>query len=488
MAKRVKNRSKFPAMITYIIAVLALVAGLILPLGTKALAEGGINFDNMPALQLTGAIAALLAPFGVAFELPFGTALTASYSYTLSMFGLTIDLGAILLLLYALLTVIALVLVIPVCVLKRTKDSPRKIAVVIETLVLTVLLIMAMLQLTKLGGDWNLSIFIPFGVTLIMLIVQSIVYFKSSGAIKTVIWVLSALSALVAVWNLWVIIPQLASPVNSLLVNMQGTRPFAHVAGLFSLDGSVYGVTLLSMLFTNASLLIPAGNPALAVVNIVALSLSLLVCINLFLDMFGLGKRTNKSMLVFNLLRYVLAFLLIAALFGSVFWLMGNFGLSLYIVTVITLAQLIIAICRLTRFKKKATAAKKVATRPVVKTTTAPAKNYAYANAAKAETAATAAPVLITPAAQKSVAQPVSVAYNGPTDSFIRKLTNEEKVEFSRVFIDHTSGKINGVPEYVVGGENTKFFSSIFVYLARVRDHVSDALMDKLYEEVNLVA
>ncbi len=77
--------------------------------------------------------------------------------------------------------------------------------------------------------------------------------------------------------------------------------------------------------------------------------------------------------------------------------------------------------------------------------------------------------------------------YQGPTDEFMRKLSNDEKIEFSTTFIEKNKGDIGKVPDYVIGGDNKKFFSSVFIYLGRVRNLISDGLLNKMYKELNML-
>ncbi|MCD8285907.1 MAG: hypothetical protein LUD50_01590 [Clostridia bacterium] len=86
-----------------------------------------------------------------------------------------------------------------------------------------------------------------------------------------------------------------------------------------------------------------------------------------------------------------------------------------------------------------------------------------------------------------SVIYNVHSLYNGPSDKFIAKLTNDEKVEFAKVFLERVDGPLTVIPEYKIGGDNTKFFTNVIIYYARVRDLISDSLMDKLYEEINVM-
>lgn len=462
MAKTNRDRNKYPAMITYIIAVLSLLVGLILPLSTKALAEGGLEFNNMPILQLTGALVALKA----LSELPFGAALTSAFSFKIPLFG-AVDIGAILLLAYIFITVFALIMLIPVCAAKRHKQFVRKLVMVTEIIALVVLLAFVVRELISYNGDWNLSVIIPFGVTLLMLIIQSVVYLKGSGVIKTVVFVLSAIGAVAVVGNITAIFPPLATQIDKFFANFNVVRPFKPSLGLYSLgEFTYYGHTLL----TDSSLIIPSANPEYAVINISALIITALVCLDLLLNLFGLGKSTGRGVLKFNLIRYTVEFLLILLTYGFIFWLMGNFGFCLYLLTALALAQLIIAIVRLSYYKKLHGFEERERT--------------ADLNEERTFTANGGTPAVTETAPATLNAQG---AYSGPTDAFLQKLNGEQKSEFTKTFLEHGSCNIDGIPDYVVGGDNSKFFSSIFIYLSRVRDLISDGLMDKLYEEVNLL-
>lgn len=81
----------------------------------------------------------------------------------------------------------------------------------------------------------------------------------------------------------------------------------------------------------------------------------------------------------------------------------------------------------------------------------------------------------------------INAIYGGPTDDFIRKLTNDEKIEFAMTFIDRTKGSIGNIPEYRIGGNNKAFFSSVFIYLGRIRGLISESLLNKMYKELNML-
>ena len=81
----------------------------------------------------------------------------------------------------------------------------------------------------------------------------------------------------------------------------------------------------------------------------------------------------------------------------------------------------------------------------------------------------------------------INTIYGGPTDEFISKLTNDERIEFAKTFIEKIKGNLGTIPDYVVGGNNKKFFSSVFIYLGRIRGMVSDGLLNKMYKELNIL-
>lgn len=501
MAKTPINRSKFPAMITYIIAVLSLIAGLILPF--------------------------------VAYRATLASAFPCKISY----FGMELDLGLFSLIAYASATALAAVMLIPVCVAGKNKAWARKIAMLAEIIAVTVLTVLAFFEFGKNSYDLNLSVFIPLGVTALMLIIQSIIYFKGSGVIKSVIFILSVPAVIIAVSNVTVLIPALSAPINNFLANVQGVPPYQAVLGLYSVgDVTYFGNSLIFGFLP----LIPEGNPAYGIINIIALALCALVFFNAVINIFWLGKRSTPFTVSFNLIRYIAEFVLIMAVYGAIFLFAGNMGLSLTVLTLISLCQLIIAIIRMVAFKD-ADAFKKLAQdkygsenfiseeysiAPAISSAQSAVEEYSVAsaeaeamqsveeNVVNAETETLPAieentvavegdtqltieenlvatnteamPAVAETATAYAAPAAAEEEYNGPVDNFIVKLSNPQKVEFSKVFLERDDN-IDGIPNYVVGGDNSKFFSSVFVFLARVRDLVSDGLMDKLYEEVNLI-
>ncbi len=80
-----------------------------------------------------------------------------------------------------------------------------------------------------------------------------------------------------------------------------------------------------------------------------------------------------------------------------------------------------------------------------------------------------------------------TIRYGGPSDDFIDKLTNDEKIEFAMTFIEKSKGDVGNIPEYVIGGNNKKFFSSVFIYLGRIRGMITDGLLNKMFKELDML-
>lgn len=491
MANNKQTRSKLPALITYIIGLVFLIAGLLLPISTASLVP---DFDKMPVLQLGGA----LQTFGV--PLTFGAALAPEYSYPVTLFGYSFDFGAALLLAYAFVAVVGIILLIPAICLKRKSSAARKLVVVAELIALTVLMPMSLIAFEYAAVAYNLSVLVPCGVMLLMLIIQSIIYMGGSGVMKTVLFVLTALSALFAVGNLLPLMP-FAQSLQSVADMMNGSAPFNAVVGLYGVGEVPYTGMGLMYILLHLDALKPEGEIVMQVMGYAVLSLSLLVLLNLFLDAYGLGKRTNKFMLIANLVRYALEVALIIVLAITIAVAKGNYGLMLYLLLLIAVVQLVMQICRLAHYKH-AVAADAVYAEDEDEDEDEEEDEdadvadsddeYAFddvpeSKVAEATMAEPAEIKALTIVPETKPEPKPAMVYNGPMDDFIRKLTEEEKFEFSHIFLERSVESLKPLPDYIIGGDNAKFFVAVFIYLARVRDVVSDGLMNKLYKEVNMM-
>ncbi len=519
MAENEKTHSKYPALITYILAVICLVIGLVLPLGTKAL--GAIDFDNMGAIQFIGA-------FGVLFKansMPLIEKFSGIYSHNIAFFGTSpFDIGALFLVLYGITTVAAVICLMPISIAGKSSTAAVKAASVMEVISLVVLSLMLMSDMTVMSFSetaraffgWNLSTVIAFGGTLAALVVQAFVYKGKSGLVKFILLVLSSLAVVFAVFPITKIAPAFAE----LFADFSASTGMS--LGIFN---NVYGLDYVYGLFTSPQTLFDTGSPIIMLMEIFLAAAALLAIANYLLDLAGLGKNTKRFMRTANLIRYSLELIFLIALAITAAVNKSNIGLMLYVFIFCAAVALIINIGRCIACRKKveeelitapAIAASqpaepepepelepepepepykyKAPERPAPKPQPAP-KPASYNSQSQPSSAPQSATVTTTTTTDengtvyetKNIVYNVNTIYNGPTDNFIKKLTNDEKVEFARVFLERRAGNLSAIPDYIIGDDNSKFFSAIFIYFARVRDIVSDGLMNKLYEEVHLM-
>ncbi|MBQ5930333.1 MAG: hypothetical protein IIX02_06035 [Clostridia bacterium] len=67
------------------------------------------------------------------------------------------------------------------------------------------------------------------------------------------------------------------------------------------------------------------------------------------------------------------------------------------------------------------------------------------------------------------------------TDAFIATLTEEEKAQFTDLYINKTVS-MPGIPDYVVGENNKVFFNKVFIYLGQYRQNIPETLLAKMYD------
>lgn len=66
-------------------------------------------------------------------------------------------------------------------------------------------------------------------------------------------------------------------------------------------------------------------------------------------------------------------------------------------------------------------------------------------------------------------------------DPFIASLNQEERNQFTELFILRYKGVMPEIPDYVVGGDNREFFRMIFIYLGQYRERIPNGLLNKIY-------
>lgn len=536
MANTTKKSYKVAALITYVIALLCLLAGLLVPLkGTS------FDLENMLLLQLPDALNKALAPF-VALNLELGNAFILSFTLKIGSLG-TIDFGAWLVLLYALIVVIGIICLIPAIIGSKKKRTAMNVAFAIEALAIIVLGIITFLQLIHYAypaldmgnglDKWFYGTTIALGGSILMAIIQRIICDKGSGVIKTITFLLSGVVVFVTLFIVGGLVKQLSQPIDDLANQLKMSD------GLYTADGTVVtGWDQIQNLFSfrlsyfkNLS-----DDIKIKVLDISVLVLAVIACINLFLDAIGIAKKTNKFMLVCNWIKYLIA--LIAAIIILIVALVLKYtlGVMLILVLIILVIQLVITIIRTALYNKAKKASKQskyyeVETEdesgaevepepeadvkeelvsyaapyaePVPVTDVHEAEAAPVATEVHEEVHETAEPVAHEEIHETAAPAPVytheeevpahssyydaSPIYRGPTDAFIDKLSNSEKISFYEVFIERKTGKLSVIPEYRPGGDNTKFFSYAMIYYTRFRNDIPDSLMSKIYHECKLV-
>lgn len=590
--KKAKNPKKtsFFTILTYILALLFLIGGLVIPFGNMRTDYETIDFKNslvmqlIPALNIvvqgiTGNPENLITPpesMG-AFKFSFPASLRLSDTVTWNF-----DFGAFMLLAYAAATVIAVICLIFVIGLRK-KRAGYKVATFTESLSLltTMPLLIAQMVSFSIGGGrgentiWALSLMVAVAGPLLMLILQSFSNGVGSAIGKTVLAAFAVLSVMLCVF-----------PVN-LLFNLQdngtdfingiikdGNFEFFAWSGIWAesadpnaviaaqympgtLIGQIYA--LFSAPFFGVNLdgvIIPAGmnygdflNAAPGemvgkITCIFMLALGLVVIINMFFSIFGLGRKTKKSMIVANLVRFAIQLILtVVVMILGAGVLKADASWMSYLLMGFAVLNIIFNIVRLAGLQpaKKAAAAphyddetkkmleeseaiatgataaepennkskkdkkdkkKEQAPEPVVAATPSPFDNMdqrvpeyteptgdVFSIERKATSGGLASQAMLEKELQAQGGTDEfynPVIYDGPSDAFIETLSNEEKVEFAKTFIERkTSANLAGIPEYSVDGDNTRFFNSIFVHFSRLRLTISDGLMRKFYDQVS---
>lgn len=470
MDKKSVKTNKYAAVITYLIALICLVLGLFLPLTAG---------KEILALQLTevfNAVSGKQNEFILAYTVDFlGT-------------GTTVDIMAWTVLVYAAFTALGVLALIPVLACKKHSKCANVCAYIIEVATaaaLSVYLITALERFPATALSYNLII--ALGGTLLMLVLQCLIYKRGSGAAKLILFLLSAVCVF-ALYDFRVLI----SPARITWAKIAEAMKSSPV-----LYGEVSGIGLMNALFegNGGNALLAALESAASVKEKTLLMLAAitaaLVLINYFIDLFSLATNGKKAGYAFNVFRYALEFMALICLYITLAFCKTAPGLLLYAITLALLIQLIISIVRsagYVKYTEKAKLYSEESAAPVYEETETdyvpelPCAPVAEAEPVTPQIKETAAAV---PAQAEPQVYKVNAVYQGPSDDFMRKLTNDEKIEFVMTFIEKSKGDLGNIPDYVIGGNNKKFFSSVFIYLGKVRCLISDALLNKMYIELN---
>lgn len=510
-----KSYNKTATIITYVIAVLCLLAGLFAPLYGKVLdnsaykAENAMLFMYLPAL----------------FNSAFGTALHVNgwpeditrEAYTKQLYGFDINPLVWLLLAYTVVTVVALFFLIPVILGKKEKKTSAVCAYVMEVIALLVLAAYYIIGATVCGRlivTERFNLLIAAGGLLLILIIQAFINKKSLGAVKVVLAILSgaAVACLFNVSNvLQLILPEGAwqSFSGSFLTTLNSNLGFAVVNGQTIYGKHGIGLLMDLDLLKNA---FAGGDIWLKVFYAGLIGTAAVALLNLMIDIIGLATGSkyaanntvnpNKGSKIFGLVRYIILLVLVATDILALFLANGTtVGIVLYFLAIIVLIQVIIAIVRVCRIRGQVVRAKESVGIKLNDSTMSAAnteESYVVADGEAEERPATqVSPYVVTansaaPAATAEQPQNtethtiiynVKTIYNGPTDAFIDTLTAEEKVEFAKIFLENKSQSPTSV-KYELGEANEDFFTDIFINLSSSRTLLSKGLLNKIYKHL----
>lgn len=460
-----KLKKKYLAVITYCIALVCLILGLFLPLFDG----NGLLFMALPD--------AFCKLFGI--EHTFGHELTREYIVHFGGYGF--DAMPIIVLLYALICAAGVIMLIPVLAAKSRKKTANVCAYVIEAAAAVVLFVYTLLQIllfteARQNGSsfaWDYGVIgIAFGGTLLMMIVQSIAYKGRSGVIKLVCALLGAVA--VACMLDW---PAMFGYTKD---DMFGGSFFI---GYYN---DIDGITTLNGFLTEGFALFGRASTARMIACGAAGIGALLVLFNFAADLIMLCSNTGKGSLIIDVIRYALEVVLLVAAMIIILALNATNlspGLMMVAIFVVAVVQLTITSIRCGLYRSS----KRRRREPDAENAEVPAPQAAYMPAPYVQ------PVYMQPvyampqtnaqAGGEIVYAPREV-YRGPSDKFIEKLEESEKIEFAKIFLDKQKGPCPELPDYVVGGDNKEFFNSIFLYLGKYRSMISDGLMSKIYNEL----
>ncbi|MBQ2769303.1 MAG: hypothetical protein IJF44_04965 [Clostridia bacterium] len=67
-------------------------------------------------------------------------------------------------------------------------------------------------------------------------------------------------------------------------------------------------------------------------------------------------------------------------------------------------------------------------------------------------------------------------------DPFIALLNDQDRTDFTDIYILRCKGAMPEIPEYKVGGDNKEFFNKVFICLGQYREKIPDGLLAKMYD------
>lgn len=347
-----KNKSrKITVLVTYLITVACLLAGLLVPLYNWGY---GTLSERMLLRYLPSMLDNVLAPFAKKQLIP------ATIPWFLNVYTGKFDLASLACVLYALLCVVSLFMIIPVCLGKKHKKTSVNCALAVEiaaVIITAVYVVYVSYYLANLGAAWtSFNMLIPLGGALITAIIQSILTKGSLGVSKTIGVVLSTL-AVVSILDITVFVPLLTSPLNNLSIKLYSGAQAGFFGGLdASAQAGINGAGILYHIKDAAGIVFGSG-AYIGTLYVLIILLAVLTLFNFACDTIGLavGRKYKKDGLparnaglnIFTLVRYsaTLVFAVLLIILGVMKQGVTP-GIYLYLLTVLMLFALINAVVR----------------------------------------------------------------------------------------------------------------------------------------------
>lgn len=362
-----KNKSKkLLVVITYVIALLTILGGLLAPM------YGGVKaaLDNMLAVN---AIALLNNTLGVFTKTPVIPVVGKFTPNTWTTWTGYFDVNSMLLVLYMLLCLLAVVMLLPVCLGKKEKKTSFACAMTIEILVLIVSVAYAALHTYQIIQNrapfvhtegsittWqSYNMLLPLGGCLLMAIVQSIGVKGGIGVSKTIAVILSVLGV-VALLDITIYIPVLKGGLTK-FSEMLKCEELGFVVGTgFATPNSIGFDAIYLLVHVMTYYKAMFANAWIGITYVLFFIVVALVLLNILCDIIGLatGKKfkghdgrepyRNAASNTFAIIRYVLTFVFALALALITLFKFDDVhpGLYLYLVIVLSFIQLINAAVR----------------------------------------------------------------------------------------------------------------------------------------------
>jgi hypothetical protein len=500
-----KKSTKTAAVVTYIIALVCLIVGLFIPL---------FDGKEMLALKLPAAFNCLVGKTDADFTL----------SCIITIGSLKFDIMANIVVAYVIVTALGILALIPILLSSKTSGTAYAFAAIIEILAAIILSFYAIFAMylyslhalypdayaSVAGKQFSYNLLIALAGVLLMLIIQGFAC-KKGGASKLFVFLFSAI-AVICLFDVTVFIKALSSPVSKISETLKLSTLYIGASESFGFEFSVV------LLGNFSSALAEISELSYKVLLIFACLLPIVVILNYLIDIIALGSKANSFTHFIRCFRYAIEIALIICLVVTLLVTKVSLGIYLVVIALMALLQFVISVVSACLHAKSKQRAKETGVSEKYYTNVPDAQPAPVADEqpkkvkkekpSKAAASAQYDSTNVTPVNDYVVPQPqpqyrpqpqpqpqyyqpeeptyenvYMPTYKGPVDSFIKKLNNNERIEFSKLFIDKSAGEIADIPEYIVGGDNKEFFSNVFIYLGRVRSLVSDGLLNKMYKE-----